>query len=157
MVWTKRAHQYTIFRLLGALMKVHPILHAIFETTRSGFFKFCITVQCNESHLCIFLAQTSYTLDKNSPSKWNFWTFEWLGENSPNFSYHIWNHKLVFLFKLCITPQCHGRYVFCNFLAENLYDLYKGSPPKCKISDFRLLSWNCTKFVLWQATFVESI
>ena len=39
MLCTKRAHQCTIFRLLGALMmKVHPILHAIVETTRSGFF-----------------------------------------------------------------------------------------------------------------------
>ena len=49
MLWTKRAYQCTIFRLLGALMmKVHPIPHAIFETTRSGFFKFCNTVQCHE-------------------------------------------------------------------------------------------------------------
>ena len=49
MPWTKRAHQRTIFRLLGALMmKVHPIPHAIFETTRSGFLKFCINVQCHE-------------------------------------------------------------------------------------------------------------
>ena len=158
MLWTKSAHQCAVFRLLGALRKVHTIPHTIFETTRSGFIQ--ILHHCPVSWKIpslYFLAQTSYTLDKNSPSKWNFWTFEWLGENSPNFSYHIWNHKLVFLFKLCITPQCHGRYVFCNFLAENLYDLYKGSPPKCKISDFRLLRWNCTKFVLWQATFVESI
>ena len=36
MLWTKRTHQCTIFRLLGDLMKVHPICHAIFETTRSG-------------------------------------------------------------------------------------------------------------------------
>ena len=32
----------------------------------------------------VFLAQTPYNLDKNSPSKWNLWTFEWLGENLPN-------------------------------------------------------------------------
>ena len=38
-LWTKRAHQCPIFRLLGALMKVHPIPHAIFETTRSGFIQ----------------------------------------------------------------------------------------------------------------------
>ena len=47
-----------------------------------------------------FLAQTSYTLDKNSPLEWNFWTFEWLGENSPNSSCHLWNHKSVFLLNL---------------------------------------------------------
>ena len=56
MLLTKRAHQGTIFRLLGVLMmKVHPILHAIFEIKRSGFFKFCITAQCHERQLlCIF-------------------------------------------------------------------------------------------------------
>ena len=47
--------------------------------------------------LCIFLAQTSYILDKTSPLEWNFWTFEWLDENLPNSSCHIWNHKSVFL------------------------------------------------------------
>ena len=47
--------------------------------------------------LCIFLVQTSsYILGKNSPLKWNFWTFEWLDENSPNSSCHIWNHKSAF-------------------------------------------------------------
>ena len=39
MLWTKRAHQCAIFRLLGALMKVHPILHTIFKTARSGFIQ----------------------------------------------------------------------------------------------------------------------
>ena len=34
--------------ILGLLMKVHQIPHAIFETKRSGFLKFCITVQCHE-------------------------------------------------------------------------------------------------------------
>ena len=37
MIWTKRTHQCTIFRFLGALMKVHPIPHVIFETTRAEF------------------------------------------------------------------------------------------------------------------------
>ena len=39
MLWTKAAHQCTIFRLLGSLLKVHPTPHAIFETTRSGFIQ----------------------------------------------------------------------------------------------------------------------
>ena len=37
MLLTKRAHHCTIFQTLSALMKVHPINYAIFETTRSGF------------------------------------------------------------------------------------------------------------------------
>ena len=44
-----------------------------------------------------FFSSNSYTLDKNNPSEWNFRTFEWLVENSPNSSCHIWNHKSVFL------------------------------------------------------------
>ena len=41
--------------------------------------------------------QTLYPLDKKNPWKRNFQTFEWLGKSSPNYSYHIWNHKSVFL------------------------------------------------------------
>ena len=68
------------FRFLSALMNVHPIPHGIFETTRPGF----IQILHHFKLLCIFVAQTMYTLDKKSPSKGNFQTFEWLGENSPN-------------------------------------------------------------------------
>ena len=65
MLWTERANQHIVFHL----MRVHPIARAIFETTKD-LFNFCITVQCHErSLLYIFLAQTSYTLDKNSPLK----------------------------------------------------------------------------------------
>ena len=39
MLLTKAAHQCKIFQILSALMKVHPILHTIFETTRSGFIQ----------------------------------------------------------------------------------------------------------------------
>ena len=39
MLWTNKDHQFIIFRLLSALMKVHPIPHAIFETARSGFIQ----------------------------------------------------------------------------------------------------------------------
>ena len=82
MLWTKRAHQCTIFGLLCALMKVDPIPQAIFETTRSGFIQILhpCSVSWKINPLYIFLAQTSYSLDKNSPLKWNFWTFEWMGE-----------------------------------------------------------------------------
>ena len=75
----------TIFQTLNALKKIHPITHAIFETIRSGFFQ--ILYHCSVSwkiNPLYFLAQTPYTLDRNSPSKWNLWTFEWLGENLPN-------------------------------------------------------------------------
>ena len=83
------------FRLLRVLMKDHSIPHAIFEATRSGFIQ--ILHHCSVSWKITpqyFLAQTLYTLDKKSPPKWNFQTFQWLDEISPNSSCHIWNHKL---------------------------------------------------------------
>ena len=65
MLWRERANQHTIFHL----MRVHPIARAIFEITKE-LFNCCITVQFHErSLLYMFLAQTSYTLDKNSPLK----------------------------------------------------------------------------------------
>ena len=85
---------------MSAPMQVHPIPHAIFETTRPGFIQ--ILHHCSMSWKITplyFLTQTSYTSDKNSPSKWNVGTFEWLSENSQNSSWHglIWNYKSVFL------------------------------------------------------------
>ena len=52
-------------------MKVHPVSHVIFENTRSEFiqiFRHC-SVSCK---ITFFLAQTLYTLDKKSPSKWSW-------------------------------------------------------------------------------------
>ena len=45
----KRDQQCTTFDTFSTLMKVYPILHAIFETTRLGLFKFCIIMQFHES------------------------------------------------------------------------------------------------------------
>ena len=94
----KEAFDVQFFRLLGALMKVHPNPHAIFETTNSRFTQ--ILYHClvfwKITPLYFFSSNFIY-FGQNNPWKWNFWTFEWLGENSPNSPCHIWNHKLVFL------------------------------------------------------------
>ena len=82
---------------LKGLMKLHPIPHAIFETARSRFIQ--VLHHCLVSwkiNSLYFFSSNLYTLDKNSPSNWNFQTFEWLGENSPNSSRHVWNYKSVF-------------------------------------------------------------
>ena len=63
-------------------MKVHPIPHASFETTVSRFIQ--ILHQCSVSWKITplyFFISNLYTFDKKNPSKWNFQTFEWLGEN----------------------------------------------------------------------------
>ena len=47
-LWTKIAHQSNIFGLLSGWVKIHQILHVIFETTSQFFFKICFTLQCHE-------------------------------------------------------------------------------------------------------------
>ena len=59
----KEPMKVQIFKFLSALMKVHPIPHASFETTRSRFTQIL--------HLCslYFFISNLNTLDKKSPSK----------------------------------------------------------------------------------------
>ena len=63
-------------RLSSALVNIYKIAHVIFQTTSQFFFKFWITLPCQERKkkklLCTFLAQTIYTLLKRSPLKWKF-------------------------------------------------------------------------------------
>ena len=72
------------FRLLDALMKVHPIPHTIFETTRSGFiqiFHHCpvswkITVHIIHTYIYmssvhIFLGQDGWISNINLRTLWN--------------------------------------------------------------------------------------
>ena len=84
-------------KLLSVLMKIHPIPHAIFETTRSGFIQILHHCSVPWKTPLHFSSSNLIYFWQNSPSKLNFWTFEWLGENSPNSLCHIWNHKSVFL------------------------------------------------------------
>ena len=75
MLWTKRAHQCTIFRLLGTLMKVHPIPHANFETTRSGFIQ--ILHHCSVSWKITLLYFFSSNLIYFGQKLSDFWVIGW--------------------------------------------------------------------------------
>ena len=56
-------------------------------------------------------------------------------------------------FKLYITLQCHETWCFCTFSSKYLNALEKQIQSKCKFSDFQLLAWKLTKFlVIFQAT-----
>ena len=128
-----------IFKILSALMKANPILHASFETTRSRFIQ--ILHHCSVSCLlCIFYLKPLYFLSG------------WVKIHQiPHVTFETTSQ---FFFRLFITFQCHEK-LFCTFLAETVHDLDKRSPSKCKISDFPpLLMKNFTKFVLSWAPFV---
>ena len=108
-----------IFRFLSALMKFHRIPHASFETTTSRFIQilsYC-SVSPKITPLYCFIS-TLYIWEKKSPSKWNFRTFECLGEKSPNFLCHIWNYKSVFLSTL------HHSSVMQKLLTVHFFDFW---------------------------------
>ena len=70
-----------------------PILKQ--DISSSFFF---IIFHCQ--HTCVFskfLAHVFSTLDKNTPTKFQFDTFKCSGENSPNLWCHFLNHKSLFL------------------------------------------------------------
>ena len=98
MLLTKRAHRSTI-QTFECFNESSPSSSCYFSNHKvrvhSNFASLFSVMKDNSP--VFFLAQTLYTLDKKSPLKWNFWAFEWLGENSPNSSYHVWNNKSVFL------------------------------------------------------------
>ena len=104
-------------------MKVHPIPHTSFETTKSRFIQllYHCSVSWKVTPLYFFISNL-YTLDKRSPSKWNFQTFEWLGEISPNSWCPVWNYKSVF------------HYIFHH------------SSVSWEITLLYFFSWNCTWF-----------
>ena len=139
-LWTRKAYQFTMFRLLGALMKVHPIPHAIFETTRSGFFKFCITVKSHVSvttvqnfilltakvkfhQICTLIGYFCWKYDKISAKKSMAETCLMIPKNGAKFE-----EKIILCFK--------NDKNFVNF------------DPSTK---------NSRKFVLWFVPFVQSI
>ena len=67
-----------ILRLLCALMKVHPISHASFETTRSRSIQIlhhCCSVSWKITPLYFFFSSNLYTLDKKQFS--DFWMVWW--------------------------------------------------------------------------------
>ena len=68
-LWTKRAYQSEIFRLLSGWVKIHQSPYVMFETTSQFFFKLFITLLCHKKLFCTFLAEIVLDLDKRSPSK----------------------------------------------------------------------------------------
>ena len=63
-------------RILSAWIKIHQILLS-FETTNQFFFKFCINLQCHETHLlCTFLAKILCTFNERSLRRYKFGEIE---------------------------------------------------------------------------------
>ena len=122
-------------------------VHAIFETAWSGFIKILYDSSVSWKINLHFLAQTSYTLDTKSSSKWNFPNFEWLGENSPNSACHTWNCKSYFL-QTFHHSSVSWEITLLYFFSWLLISFAKSNPSKCKLPDFRLLTLKLTTFLM---------
>ena len=105
-----------IFKFLSALMKVHPIPHANFETTRSRFIQ--ILHHCSMSCLlCIFLSQTFILWTKRAHQKEIFRLLSgWVKIHQ--IPYVMFVTTSQFFFKL---SSLFSVKLFCTFLAETVY------------------------------------
>ena len=129
----KESIKVQILRLSCALMKVHPIPHASFETTRSRFIQ--ILHHCSVSWKITplyFFSSNIYTLEKTQFS--DFWMVEW------KFKIHqilfvMFETTIQFFFKLCITLQCHER-TLLYFFSWNCTWFEEKEP--IKVQNFRL-------------------
>ena len=130
----KRSHQSTIFRFFSAIMKVHLILHASFETTKSRFIQILhhCSVPCL---LCIFFLSQTFILWTKRANQSEIFRYLSGWVKIPQIPYVMFKTTSQFFFKLFITFPCHEK-LFCTFLAETVHDLDKKSSSKCKISDF---------------------
>ena len=112
-------------------MKVHPILHSIFEITRSGFIQFLhhCSVSWKITPLYYFSSKLTYFAQKEltEVTLSDFWVVGWIfnkflmwhlkpqvfsNQNSPN-----WNNKLVFLQTLHHSWYCF-RWSYIKFEEE---------------------------------------
>ena len=131
MLWTKRAHQRTIWRLFGALViKVHLI---------PGISNFASLLSVMKDNFSVFLQLKPHLLWTKIAHRSGIFRHLSGWVKFHHISHVIFETTSQFFFKLCITLQCHGRQVLFNCLAETLFYFYKRNPPQCKISDFRLL------------------
>ena len=142
----------------------------------SSKFKSLFSVMRHNSsvlfHLKLYLLWT-----KRSPSKWKFWDFELLTWKLNKYllitlqchDIICWNicfgkksffrvlsalsHQFLIpqghgLFKFCITVQCHERYITPLYFFSNLIYFEQKEPVKGKYSDFWVVGWKFTKFLM---------
>ena len=130
MLWTKAAHQCTIFRLLGSLLKVHPTPYAIFEITRSGFIQIlhhCL-VSWKITPLYFFSSNLKYFGQKD-PIKVKFLDFWVVGWKFTKFLMSFLEPRVSFSFNFAslFSARKHNSSVFfhLNFICFEQKDLIK--------------------------------
>ena len=131
-------------------MKVHPIFHVIFETTRSGFIQILHHGSVSWKITPLYFSSSNLIyFEQKEPIKVKVSDFGVVGWKFPKFPMSYLKPQVSFSlnFASLFSVMRDKSSVLCIYL-YTLYDLDKRSPSKCKISDFRLLTWNFPKFVL---------
>ena len=86
-------YKFPSFWLLA--WKLTNFLMSFFKPRASFSLTFCITPQCHDTlFLWNFLTETLHALDKKSPLKYIFQTFECSNNSSPNSWCQFWNHRV---------------------------------------------------------------
>ena len=148
MLWTKRAHQYIIFQIFEYSNESSPNFSCYFWNHKARVylnFTSLFSVMKDNSSV-FFLAHTTYTLNKSSPSNSDFWVVSALVKIH-QIPHVILKPQVSFSLNLASFFNVIRDNSSVFFLAETLCDFYRRSPSKYKISYFQLLRWNFTKFV----------
>ena len=107
MLLTEKSSSIYIFYTLSVVMKVYPISHAIFETTRPGFAQILHhwSVLWKITRLYFFLLKPHILWIKIAQRSKIFGLLSaWVKIHIPDFKFEA---TCQFFFKLCITLQCH--------------------------------------------------
>ena len=122
-----------IFETFECSDQICQIPYANFERKSWFLSNFFIRLQFHERFfVCIFLAQTIYTLPKRSALKWKFLRLWSAWVKFCQIPYVNCERKSWFLSKFCIRVRFHERLFLCTFLARTIYTLLKRSSLKWK-------------------------
>ena len=158
MLWTKRAHQSTIFQTFECSNQNSPnfLCHFWNHKVRVYLnFASLFSVMKDNSSV-FFFSSNLICFGQKEPIEVKFSDFRVDGWKFTKFLKSYLKPQVSFYLKFTSLFSV-TRELFCTFLAETLYDLDKRNPSNCKISEFRLLTWNFTKLVLWQVPFVDDV
>ena len=109
MLRTKEPVKLRIFRFLSALMKVHRIPHASFESTRSRFVQILYHCSVSQKITPLYLLSQTFILWTKRAHRSEIFRLLRVGMKIHQISYVIFETTSQFFFKLCITLQCHER------------------------------------------------
>ena len=142
MFWTKKAHQCTIFQAFGCSNESSPNSSCHFWNPKVRIYSdFASLFSVMKDNSSAFLSSNLILWTKIAHQNGIFGLSSGWAKIY-QIPHVIFETTSQYFCKPCIALQCHEKIslkIILYILAETLYDFYKRSHPKSKISDFRLL------------------